>query len=131
MASLNRVQRVGAQDVTGAFRTVAVAMGETEASIRTVRERHADRAVKLWVNLHMLPTTNPLSRLRTTICRRFTSPLQEMAQACATVPADGVEMIQEYTISPWQQRIAAVADSEEAVERAISPAVYALLQASL
>jgi hypothetical protein len=41
------VQRVGAQAITGAFRTVAVAVAETEASIRTVRERHADRAIKL------------------------------------------------------------------------------------
>jgi hypothetical protein len=47
MASLNRVQRVGAQAITGAFRTVAVAVAETEASIRTVRERHADRATRL------------------------------------------------------------------------------------
>jgi hypothetical protein len=58
MASLNRVQRVGAQAIIGSFRTVAVAVAvavaETEASIRTVRERHADRATKLW---DFLPST--------------------------------------------------------------------------
>ena len=119
MASLNRVQRVGTQAIIGAFRIVAVAVAKTEASIRTVRERHADQAVKLWVDLHTLPRTNPLSRLRTTIYRRFTSPLQKIAQACETVPADGVQMIQEYAISLWEQRIPAVinADSEEVVER--------------
>jgi hypothetical protein len=103
MASLNRVQRVGAQAITGASRTVAVAVAETEASIRTVRERHADRATKLWVELHTLPRTNPLSRLRTTMCRRFPSPLQKIAQAHEDVPADGVETIQEYAIGPWEQ----------------------------
>ena len=54
MASLNRVQRVGAQAITGSFRIVAVAVAETEVSIRTVRERHTDRATKLWVGLHTL-----------------------------------------------------------------------------
>jgi hypothetical protein len=118
MASLNRVQRVGAQAITGAFRTVAVAVAETEASIRTVRQRHADRATKLWVDLHTLPRTNPLSRLSTTVCRRFTSPLQKIAQAHEDVPAVGVEMIQGYAISPWEQRIPAIidADCEKAVE---------------
>jgi hypothetical protein len=47
IASLNRVQRVRAQAITSAFRTVAVAVAETEACIRTVRERHTDRAIKL------------------------------------------------------------------------------------
>ena len=120
MASLNRVQRVGAQAITGAFRTVAVAVAETEASIRTVRERHADRATKLWVDLHTLPRTNPLSRISTTVCRRFTSPLQKTSQANEDVPAGGVEMIQGYTISPWEQRVPAIidADCEKAVEAA-------------
>ena len=118
MASLNRVQRVGAQAIIGAFRTVAVAVAEAEASIRTVRERHADRAATLWVGLHTLPKTNPLSRLRTTVCRRFTSPLQKIAQAHEDLPTDSVETIREYAISPWQQRIPAIIDrdSERAVE---------------
>jgi Reverse transcriptase (RNA-dependent DNA polymerase) len=100
MASLNRVQRVGAQAIIGSFRTVAVAVAETEASIRTVRERHADRATKLWVGLHTLPKTNPLSRISTRILRRFTSPLQKIAQAHEDIPTDTVETIQEHAISP-------------------------------
>ena len=120
MASLNRVHRVGAQAITSAFRTVAVAVAETEASIRTVRERHTDRATKLWVDLHTLPKTNPLSRLPTAVCRRFNSPLQKIGQAHEDVPADGVEVIQGYAISPWEQRIPAIIDTdcEKAVETA-------------
>jgi hypothetical protein len=38
IALLDRVQRVGAQAITGAFCTVAVAVAKTEASIRTVHE---------------------------------------------------------------------------------------------
>jgi hypothetical protein len=75
MASINRVQRIGAHAITGAFRTVATAIGEAEASIRTVRVRHAERAIKLCVSLRTLPQTNPLSRLGTRVFQRFTSPL--------------------------------------------------------
>jgi hypothetical protein len=120
MASLNRVQRVGAQAITGAFRMVAAAVAEIEASIRTVRERHADRAIKMWVDLHTLPTTNPLSRLSTIVCRRFTSPLQKVAQAHEDVPRGGVEMVHGYVISPWEQRVPAIIDTdcEKAVDAA-------------
>ena len=45
MAALNRVQRTGAQATTGVFRTVATVIGEAEASISTVRERHQGKAV--------------------------------------------------------------------------------------
>ena len=50
MPSMNRVQSIGAQAIAGTFRTVATAIAEAEASIRTVQERHAERATKLWVN---------------------------------------------------------------------------------
>ena len=118
MASLDRVQRVGAQAIIGSFRTVAVAMAEIEASIRTVRERHADRAAKLWVDLHTLPKTNPLSRVGTRVFRKFISPLQKIAQAHEAVPTDAVETIEECAISPWEKRIPAIInpDSERAVE---------------
>ena len=36
---LNRVQRIGAQAVTGAFATVATAVGEAEASIKPIAQR--------------------------------------------------------------------------------------------
>jgi hypothetical protein len=116
--SLERVQRVGAQAIIGTFRTVAVAVSEAEASIRKVREWHADRAAKLWVCLHTLPGTNPLSRLRTAVCQRFTSPLQKIAQAHEDVPVNSVENTREYVVNPWEERIPAIIDpdSEKAVE---------------
>lgn len=81
MMLMNRIQRVGAQAITGAFRTVATAVAEAEASIRTVAEQHTERATKLWVNLCTLSKTNPLSKLGTRVFRRFTSPLQKIARA--------------------------------------------------
>lgn len=75
MALLNRVQRVGVQAIISSFRTVAVAVAEIEASIRTVRERHTDRAIELWVGLYTLPKINPLSRISTRVFQRFISLL--------------------------------------------------------
>jgi hypothetical protein len=63
MPAMNRIQKIGAQAIIGAFRTVATATAEAEASLRTVHERHSERATKLWVNLYTLPDTNPLARL--------------------------------------------------------------------
>jgi hypothetical protein len=40
---LNRAQKIGALAITGAFRTVATAVVEAEASILPIRERHARR----------------------------------------------------------------------------------------
>ena len=47
MALINRIQRAGAWAITGAFRTMATAVAEAEASIYTVSERHGERATKL------------------------------------------------------------------------------------
>jgi hypothetical protein len=107
MALMNRIQRVGAQAITGAFRTVATAVAEAEASIRTVSERFAVRATKLWVNLRTLPETNPLSKLNTRELRRFTSPLQRIAHAHQSTPTDKMEVIEPYVIAPWEERLPA------------------------
>ena len=79
MALINRIQKVGAQAITGAFRIVATTVVEAEASIRIVDERYTERATKLWVNLRTLPETNPLSKLNTRELRRFTLLLQRIA----------------------------------------------------
>jgi hypothetical protein len=47
MPAMNRVQRIGAQAITGVFYTVVTTIGEAEASIRTVYERHSEKAIKL------------------------------------------------------------------------------------
>jgi len=44
---LNRAQKAGALAITGAFRTMARAMAEAEASILPIRQRHAKGAAKL------------------------------------------------------------------------------------
>lgn len=100
MAALNRVQREGGKSITGSFRTVATAVAEAEASIRTVSQRHTDRAIKFWMNLRTLPKTHPSSKLPFKAFKRFISPLQKMAQMHQDTPTGRMEPIQEYVIAP-------------------------------
>ncbi|KID81499.1 Endonuclease/exonuclease/phosphatase [Metarhizium guizhouense ARSEF 977] len=91
---------IGAQAVTGAFRSVATAVAEAEAGIAPVLERHAKTAAKNWVNLHTLPREHPLARLNMRICRRFTSPMQKIAELYKEVAGQRLEVIQEFAIEP-------------------------------
>ena len=103
MAMLNRAQRVGAQAITGAFRTVSVAIAEAEAYIRPVHQRLGERATKLWIGIHTLPDTHPLERLRMSAFQRFASPLQRIR--LAHQPARGIETIEAFAVPPWEKRI--------------------------
>ena len=89
-AVMNRVQRIGAQAITGCFRTVSTAIAEAETGIRTVRERLADRASRLWIGLRTLAGMDSLSRLGKRLLRRFISPLQRIGQANRG-PATGLD----------------------------------------
>jgi hypothetical protein len=75
MAVLNRSQKIGARAITGAFRTVALAVVEAEAYIRPIRQRQFERATKLYVDIQTFPDTHPLKKVRTRVFRRFLSPL--------------------------------------------------------
>ena len=113
IASLNRVQREGGKSITGSFRTVATAVAEAEASIRTVRERHIGKATKFWMNLRTLPKTHPLSRLSSRAFQRFISPLQKIAQIHQDTPTERMEIIQEYVTAPWEECIPLVIDHDK------------------
>ncbi len=98
-------QKTGALATTGAFRTVATAVVEAEANILPIRQRHAQGAAKLWVNMHTLPKTHPLAKGKTRKTMRFVSPLQKIAYAMEEIQVDRIETIQEYAIPPWEPRI--------------------------
>jgi exonuclease III len=118
MAALNKAQRIGAQAITGAFQSVAVAIAEAEAYIRPVHQRHNERATKLWIGIHTLPDTHPLKHLRTRAFQRFVSPLQKIA--LAHQPVKGIETIQSFAVPPWDKRINTIVipDHKEAAQAA-------------
>lgn len=105
VAALNGAQKVGAQSITGCFRTAATAIAESEASIRPVQERHSDKAMRLWISLRSLAETSPLSRLALRLRRNFASPLEKIAAAHKDVATGGVESIAPYVVSPWDERL--------------------------
>lgn len=97
---VNRAQKIGALAITGAFRSAVTAVVEAEASIHLVRERHAQAAASLWINIYTLPGTYPLAmkKIRTTV--RFVSPLQKIARVVEGIRVDRMETIQEYAVPP-------------------------------
>jgi hypothetical protein len=113
MPAMNRAQRIGAQAITGVFRTVATAIGEAEASISTVLKRHQGKAAAFWVGLRTLPSTNPLTKLHTGRYRRFLSPLQRIAWTFHRTPTAAMECIQPYIIAPWEARMLVQIESQE------------------
>ena len=106
LANMNRAQKIGAQAITGCFRTVATAIGEAESSIRTIHERHAEKAVQFWANITTLHRNHPLSRVAIGRERkRFTSPLQKIKRTFKDISIGRMKTIQPYTIPPWEPRI--------------------------
>lgn len=61
LARLGRVQRVGAQAVIGAFRTVSSAVLQDQASLESVESRLAKRVAKHALEVRALPRDHPLS----------------------------------------------------------------------
>jgi hypothetical protein len=111
LAVLNRAQRIGAQAVTGAFQTVAVAIAESEAYIRPVQQRQLEKATKLWIEIHTFPDIHPLRKLQARPCRRFLSPLQRLG-LLYRLPYE-IETIQPFAVSPWEKRIEVVIKSDQ------------------
>jgi hypothetical protein len=52
---INRVQRIGAQEIVGTFLTVATSIAAAEAHIASTQDRFWRRAVKLWTDIHICP----------------------------------------------------------------------------
>jgi len=119
-AVIDRVQKAGAQAITGAFRTVATAVAEAEATIKTARERFARRALKLWITIRTLPASHPLVKVNKRPFRRFISPLQKIADTYHNLPTGRMETILPYALAPWEKRIRVdiPADRDEALTQA-------------
>lgn len=117
MAPINRVQRTGAQAIVGTFLTVATAVAEAEAHIVSVRERLWKRAIKMWIDVHTLPETNPLRRVTSRIRKlypSFRSPLHQVAHRLRDVPMEELETVQPFSLAPWQKRLRILSrESEE------------------
>jgi ribonuclease HI len=113
---LNQVQRIGAQAIVGAFRTVALERVEMEASLVPTKQRLEEQQNKFWVKSHTLPDKHPLWRIHRAIDvrnRRFVSPLQRIASRLETIDLSELEIIEPFCIPPWQEKINVTISSRE------------------
>ncbi|KJZ68376.1 hypothetical protein HIM_12236 [Hirsutella minnesotensis 3608] len=97
---IERAQRVGAQAITGGFRTVATAVAEAEASVQSFRERHAQAASRFWIRTQTLPRTHLLTSLKLKLNRRYASPMQKLASAMGRPDTKRLEVIHEFALAP-------------------------------
>ncbi|KAL9572236.1 hypothetical protein ACKAV7_003619 [Fusarium commune] len=115
---INRVQRIGANTIVGTFLTVATSVAEAEAHIASAHERFWRRAIKMWTDLHTLPTTNPL-RSSTSRIRKFRrynrSPFYEVAVALNAIPMEELETINPFTLAPWVERVQTIVDDGDSL----------------
>ncbi|KAM3519015.1 hypothetical protein MY4038_009911 [Beauveria bassiana] len=113
LGPINRVQRAGAQAIVGTFMTVATSVAEAEAHIVSARERFWKRAIKMWVEVHTLPGTNPLSRITKRIKKFYTSfrsPLRQVAERLKGIPLWQMETVTPVLLEPWRARLKTVVD---------------------
>ncbi|XWX00663.1 hypothetical protein V2A60_008684 [Cordyceps javanica] len=100
---INRVRRAGAQALVGIFMTVATSVAEAEAHIVSARERFWKRAIKIWIEVHTLPGTIPLSRITKRIKKfysKFRSPLHQVAERLKGMPLRQMETILPVPVKP-------------------------------
>jgi hypothetical protein len=112
---INKVQKIGAQARVGTFMTVAVRVAEAEASIPTVQDRLWKRVIKLWTDIHTLPATNPLHRNTSRIQKSrptHRSPLYQVAEALKDIEMEEMEVINPFTLAPWEKRVQTAINTE-------------------
>jgi hypothetical protein len=84
--------------VIGVFKTVAREVGEAEANLQPVKERHSVKAARMWVDLLSLLLTHPIQARKTRPVRRFRSPLWRMREMGEWQERGEMKMIQLYAV---------------------------------
>ncbi len=105
--------------MVGTYLTVATVVAEAEAHIASAQERFWKRAVKMWTDIHTLPTTNPL-RSATSCIRKFRryhrSPFYQVATVLKEIPMEELETINPFTLAPWVERARTIIADETGSE---------------
>ncbi|KID59143.1 reverse transcriptase, partial [Metarhizium hybridum] len=116
LGPINRVQTAGAQAIVGTFLRVAANVAEAEANIISVQERRWRRAIKLWIDIHTLPDTNPLRRVTSRIQNFYPSrrwPFHQVACRLKDIPVGEIENITPFALAPWVKRVQTISDATQ------------------
>jgi hypothetical protein len=105
---INQVQQVGAQAIVGTFLTIATSVAEAEAHITSAQSRFWKQVVKMWMDIHTLPETNPLRR-NTDHIRKFQrfhcSLLYQVVDILKNIKIEILETINLFILAPWEEQL--------------------------
>ncbi|TKA72913.1 hypothetical protein B0A49_08441 [Cryomyces minteri] len=122
---LAKVQRLGAQAITRAFRTVAHQILEVEANLYPTEFRLRTKSARHLVKCYTLPNEHPVRQcldLASEQGASFPSPMAQNIRAYedALQPSEQgrVEVIQPWTVAPYSQRLGQCVSIESSKKRA-------------
>jgi ribonuclease HI len=102
---LMQAQRITAQTIIKAFRTVAGAIAEVEAGLIPMEQRLRNQTIAFWVSVHKLGQSHPHWMLkRQRLCTKHRSPLMRTVEMCEEVRMDDVMEVKPYACPPWVAR---------------------------
>ena len=84
---------------------MAKAVIKAEAYIRPISTRHQEKAVRSLIDLYTLPRTHPLTKINTTLRKRFSSPFQAINRLLQSACSKRLKTVRPYAIAPWAPRI--------------------------
>ena len=123
MKGLERVQRIGAQAVISAFKTVSLVIAEAEAGLERISTRLHRQYITTWVKLHSKSKTHRFWKIKKALGdlrnQVWISPLQKIARICQNIIPGNLEYIQPFTKAPWISPVEVhLLDKEKAIEEA-------------
>lgn len=122
LSPLAQVQRMGAQAIVGAFRTVLLLVAESEAAIVSLERRFLVTQLTTWIKWHAKPSSHRFWKIKRTIDfsnKRWISPLQKMAEKFNTLDLEKMTKIEAFVKAPWVPPVQVnIFDREKAIQKA-------------
>ena len=124
LKQLEKVQRIGCQAIVRAFKSVSLAVAESEASLIPIETRLLKQQLSTWIKWHSKPAHHRFWIIKRTIClinKRYISPLQRIAEKLKDLDLALLEKIGAFSKAPWVPSAPIVISSREsAIKRAIN-----------
>lgn len=122
LSPLAQVERMGAQAIVGAFRTVSLLVAESEAAIIPLERRFLTTQLTTWIKWHAKPSSHRFWKIKRTIDlsnKRWVSPLQKMAEKFNALDLVKLEKIEAFVKAPWVPPVrVSIFDRKEAIQKA-------------